>query len=104
MPQFDFCPNFSPDEIKGDTNELLQILQEELAECIQACSKIIRFGNTPDNANQLSREIADCLTLISLLNNKNSVNLQYLEVDCQVKIDKLKVYSSIFGKPNGNVY
>ncbi len=54
--------------------ELLEILQEECSEVIQASSKIKRFGlhasidgNPPYNIDQLEMEIGDTLQIVDML-------------------------------------
>jgi NTP pyrophosphatase (non-canonical NTP hydrolase) len=61
---------------------LLDKLQEESAECIQAVSKIRRFGinsKHPDrdttNLEDLVNELEDLLAIVSALENLNYINM-----------------------------
>jgi NTP pyrophosphatase (non-canonical NTP hydrolase) len=61
---------------------LLDKLQEESAECIQAVSKIRRFGinnKHPDrnttNLQDLVNELEDLLAIVSALENLNYINM-----------------------------
>jgi len=67
---------------EAQTNYLLDKLQEESAECIQAVSKIRRFGVTnkhPDrtttNLEDLVNELEDLLAIVSALENLNYINM-----------------------------
>jgi NTP pyrophosphatase (non-canonical NTP hydrolase) len=61
---------------------LLDKLQEESAECIQAVSKIRRFGinnkhpdRTTTNLQDLVNELEDLLAIVSALENLNYINM-----------------------------
>ena len=61
---------------------LLDKLQEESAECIQAVSKIRRFGinsshpdRTTTNLEDLVNELEDLLAIVSALENLNYINM-----------------------------
>lgn len=76
--------------------EILDILQEECAEVIQAVSKVRRFG-LQDNVEELCKEIADVEYLIKLakMNVSEISNFNFGKAE-QSKYEKLKVYSNIF--------
>jgi NTP pyrophosphatase (non-canonical NTP hydrolase) len=78
--------------------EILDILQEECAEVIQAVSKVRRFG-LRNNIDELCKEITDVEYLIKLakmnIYEMNSFNFGAAEL---AKYEKLKVYSNIFDK------
>jgi NTP pyrophosphatase (non-canonical NTP hydrolase) len=76
--------------------EILDILQEECAEVIQAVSKVRRFG-LQNNVEELCKEIADVEYLIKLAKmNVNEINKFNFGKAEQAKYEKLKVYSNIF--------
>lgn len=84
-------------------NEVMDILQEEAAEVIQAVSKIRRFG--PDNhksgedqtnLEHLEEELGDLLAMIDIMGEMNIVSWGNLEVAKQAKIEKLKKWSKIY--------
>lgn len=78
--------------------EILDILQEECAEVIQAVSKVRRFGEDSNKAS-LIEELADLQCMIDLcyefdiLNGDDELDF---EDRIKVKRSKLKVFSSIF--------
>ena len=87
----------------NNTQETLQILQEECAEVIQAISKIYRFGpdqcygETDDtNMHKLQQELGDVLVMIELLTNKgvgvSEVGLQEAKIK---KFAKLRQWSNL---------
>ena len=49
-------------------HEVLQLLQEECAEVIQAASKCIRFGEK-DNTYQLEKEIGDLFCILEIMHD-----------------------------------
>ena len=76
----------------NNNHDTLNLLMEECAEVIQACSKIIRFGPDnfhPDtkvpNQEQLEKELGDVMCLINLLN----LDYEELELHSRVKRRKL---------------
>lgn len=84
-------------------NEVMDILQEEAAEVIQAVSKIRRFG--PDNhkhgENQtnlehLEEELGDMLAMIDILLELEIIHPKALEEAKQNKKYKLKKWSTIY--------
>jgi NTP pyrophosphatase (non-canonical NTP hydrolase) len=85
------------------TKEVMDILQEECAEVIQAVSKISRFGidnfkpgKPKTNREHLEEEIGDVLAMIDIMLEKNVVSLAHLEAAKTAKIEKLKRWSNIF--------
>ena len=85
------------------SQEILDILQEECAEVIQAVSKVRRFGwenHHPDreltNRQELEEELGDLLAMIELLVFRNMVNRFELDKAKHAKIAKLKRYTRIF--------
>jgi len=76
--------------------EILDILQEECAEVVQAVSKVRRFGKDR-NMEELCKEIADVEYMIKLaklnIAEINGFNFGLAEYN---KFEKLKVYSNIF--------
>jgi NTP pyrophosphatase (non-canonical NTP hydrolase) len=84
--------------------EILVITQEECAEVIQEISKIFRFGIEEKHKDgmlhkeKLEMEVGDLLTMIDLLIEFNLVDKDSIEINKNKKIEKLKIYSSIFKK------
>ncbi len=83
--------------------EALIILQEECAEVIQSISKCFRFGidnqhksGTTQRAN-LEEEIGDMLCLVDILIAQGLIDPEHLKVAKEKKIEKLKVWSSLYG-------
>lgn len=88
--------------MKEDNNEVMDILQEEAAEVIQAVSKIRRFGidnSKPGteytNREHLEEELGDLLAMIDILQINNVVSWSKLHTAKRAKIEKLKKWSSI---------
>ena len=90
-------------ELNKDQAAILQILQEECAEVIQATSKVFRFGlfdthpNTPSktNTNHLEEELGDMLAMIDILQSMDIVSYTNIERAQEAKIEKLKKWSNI---------
>jgi NTP pyrophosphatase (non-canonical NTP hydrolase) len=85
------------------TKEVMDILQEECAEVIQAVSKISRFGidnvkpgKPKTNREHLEEELGDMLAMIDILIVKGIVNSDNLEIAKLAKIEKLKKWSTIY--------
>lgn len=85
-----------------DNNEVMDILQEECAEVIQAVSKIRRFGmdnSKPGidytNRAHLEEELGDVLAMIDILMINEVVSWGNLHVAKRAKIEKLKKWSNI---------
>lgn len=86
------------------TKEVMDILQEECAEVIQAVSKISRFGidnykpgKPKTNREHLEEELGDMLAMIDILKEMDVVSWNNMEVAKQAKIEKLKKWSNIYG-------
>jgi NTP pyrophosphatase (non-canonical NTP hydrolase) len=82
--------------------EVMDILQEECAEVIQAVSKISRFGldnfkpgKPKTNRQHLEEELGDMLAMIDILQRMEIVNWTNIEVAKIAKIEKLKLWSNI---------
>jgi NTP pyrophosphatase (non-canonical NTP hydrolase) len=91
-----------PVAMNEDNNEVMDILQEEAAEVIQAVSKIRRFGLTgkhPDkdynNQEHLEEELGDMLAMIDILMVNDVVSWGNLHKAKRAKIEKLKKWSNI---------
>ena len=90
------------------TLEILGILQEECAEVIQAISKIFRFGfdaqhpnEDRNNLQRLEEELGDLVCMIGLLMNKKIVSESNVESAAELKLKKLRTWSTIFvDEPN----
>ena len=83
-------------------NEVMDILQEECAEVIQAVSKIRRFGiegkqphHDCNNREHLEEEVGDMLAMIDILMVNNIVSWGNLHQAKRAKIEKLKKWSNI---------
>jgi len=89
--------------VDNKTKEVMDILQEECAEVIQAVSKISRFGidnlkpgKPKTNLEHLEEELGDMMAMITILIDKGIVNRVHLEKAEAAKIEKLKQWSTIF--------
>ena len=88
--------------------EILLIAQEECAEVIQAISKIFRFGfeaqhpnEDRNNLQRLEEELGDLACMIGLLIDKKIVSESNLESAAEMKLKKLRTWSTIFvDEPN----
>jgi NTP pyrophosphatase (non-canonical NTP hydrolase) len=85
------------------TSYLLDKLQEESAEVIQAVSKCHRFGlhnykpgKPKTNCEHLEEEIGDLLAMVDILLDIGVVNQVSLDVAKTAKIEKLKQWSTIY--------
>ena len=85
------------------TKEVMDILQEEAAEVIQAVSKISRFGldnlkpgKPKTNREHLEEELGDLMAMVTILLDKGIVTRVNLEQAESAKIEKLKQWSTIF--------
>jgi NTP pyrophosphatase (non-canonical NTP hydrolase) len=92
------------EQIKMDeqNNEVMDILQEECAEVVQAVSKIRRFGidnakpgTNYTNREHLEEEIGDLLAMVDILLINEMVNWGNLHKAKRAKIEKLKKWSNI---------
>lgn len=86
------------------TKEVMDILQEECAEVIQAVSKISRFGidnmkpgKPKTNREHLEEELGDMLAMIDILKEMGVVSEDCLQTAKHAKIEKLKKWSTIYG-------
>ena len=87
------------------SNEVMDILQEEAAEVIQAVSKIRRFGadnhkygHNQTNLEHLEEELGDMLAMIDILISKQIINPASLGIAKLAKIEKLKKWSKIYAE------
>ena len=83
--------------------EVMDILQEECAEVIQAVSKISRFGidnfkpgKPKTNREHLEEEVGDMLAMIDIMLEQGIVTKINLDIAKSAKIEKLKKWSSIY--------
>jgi len=86
-------------------NEIMDILQEECAEVIQAVSKVRRFGidnykpgKPKTNREHLEEELGDLLAMVDIMLEQDIVSWGNLEVTKKAKIEKLRKWSNIFEK------
>lgn len=75
-------------------HEILQLLQEECAEVIQAASKCIRFGEK-DNTYQLEKEIGDLFCILEIMHEYDMFSYTTVEQYILEKKEKLKKYSNL---------
>ena len=87
------------------TKEVMDNLQEECAEVIQAISKISRFGldnlkpgKPKTNREHLEEEIGDLMAMIDILQQMDIVSYANIEKASEAKVEKLKQWSNIFTK------
>ncbi len=90
------------DTFNEDNNEVMDILQEECSEVIQAVSKIRRFGinnakpgTEYTNREHLEEELGDMLAMIDILMINDVVSWGNLHRAKRAKIEKLKKWSNI---------
>jgi NTP pyrophosphatase (non-canonical NTP hydrolase) len=83
--------------------EVMDILQEECAEVIQAVSKVSRFGidnykpgKPKTNREHLEEELGDVLAMIDIMLEFSVVSIDNLETAKKAKIEKLKQWSNIY--------
>jgi NTP pyrophosphatase (non-canonical NTP hydrolase) len=88
--------------MNSDVKEVMDILQEECAEVIQAVSKISRFGidnfkpgKAKTNREHLEEELGDMIAMICILEKMGVINQDALELATKAKIQKLKKWSTI---------
>ena len=86
-----------------DTKEVMDILQEECAEVIQAVSKCSRFGmdnckpgKPLTNREHLEEELGDVLAMVDIMLEQGIVNIAKLEEAKLNKKYKLKKWSTIY--------
>jgi len=80
--------------------QILDIFQEEAAECIQAVSKVKRFGidntyNGVCNRDHLEEEIGDMIAMIELIAEGDMINMSNVYKYALAKKDKLRKWSTI---------
>jgi NTP pyrophosphatase (non-canonical NTP hydrolase) len=87
----------------NQTKEVMDILQEECAEVIQAVSKISRFGldnlkpgKPKTNREHLEEELGDLYAMIEILQEMDVVSWANIELAAEAKREKLKIWSNIF--------
>jgi NTP pyrophosphatase (non-canonical NTP hydrolase) len=85
------------------TKEVMDILQEECAEVIQAVSKISRFGldnykpgKPKTNREHLEEELGDLQAMVDILQELDIVSYTNIEIAAEAKREKLKQWSNIF--------
>jgi NTP pyrophosphatase (non-canonical NTP hydrolase) len=90
-------------ELNNTSNEVMDILQEECAEVIQAVSKIRRFGADnckhgigQTNREHLEEEMGDMLAMIDIMMEMGVISYSNLEIAKLAKIEKLKKWSKIY--------
>ena len=93
--------------MNSQTKEVMDILQEECAEVIQAVSKISRFGldnlkpgKAKTNREHLEEELGDLYAMIEILQELDVVSCTNIELAAEAKSEKLKIWSNIFSKEN----
>jgi len=90
-------------EMNAKEKEVMDILQEECAEVIQAVSKISRFGidnfkpgKPKTNRAHLEEELGDMLAMIDIMIELRVISLDNLEIAKTAKVEKLKQWSNIY--------
>jgi hypothetical protein len=91
--------NFPPKQMNS-SQEALVILQEEAAEVIQVCSKIMRFGWNnlwlgETNQYRLTQECGDLMCMIDILVQSGRIDLVKLNEAKEHKREKLKIWSNL---------
>ena len=86
----------------SQTKEVLDILQEECAEVIQAVSKISRFGldnykpgKPKTNREHLEDEVGDVLAMIDILYSMDIIGHDNIQAAKIAKFQRLKQWSNI---------
>ena len=84
-------------------DEILNILQEESVEVVQAVCKVRRFGfeghhpdTTQTNREHLAEELGDLQCMIELLIADGIVTQEELDHAKRMKIEKLKKWTNIY--------
>lgn len=72
--------------------ELIEILQEECAEVIQAVSKLKRFGEKATNVADLNTEIGDVLGVLKALIEEDFISSVDVQTAAEYKLVKLEKY------------
>jgi NTP pyrophosphatase (non-canonical NTP hydrolase) len=88
---------------ESQIQEIMNILQEECAEVIQAVSKINRFGidnfkpgKPKTNRDHLEDELGDVIAMIDLLIESSVVSKSNLDDAAKAKKIKLQTWSTIY--------
>lgn len=88
--------------VNDKEHEIMSIMQEECAECIQAVSKIFRFGfdskhpeKSYDNREHLEEEVGDLLAMIDLLIINDVVSEDNVNAARRKKFSKLRQWSNV---------
>jgi len=82
--------------------EMMDILQEECAEVIQAVSKIRRFGlkdkhgNRKTNREELVQELGDVIAMMKLLHDSGLFTEDDIAEAAERKLKKLEKWSTVF--------
>jgi len=74
---------------------MLVITMEECGELIQACSKMLRFGEDQDYT-QLQEEIGDVMCMIEILKDGGLVSDEQIQERIKVKKEKLMKWSLLY--------
>ena len=74
--------------------ETLVILMEECGEVIQECSKILRFGNSPE---KLHKELGDLFCMIKLTEDNLNLDFNKTFEYSTDKYNKLRSWSNLVG-------
>ena len=74
--------------------ETLVILMEECGEVIQECSKILRFGNSPE---KLHKELGDLFCMIKLTEDNLNLDFNKTFEYSTNKYNKLRSWSNLVG-------
>ena len=89
-------------KMDSQTKEVLDILQEECAEVIQAVSKISRFGldnykpgKPKTNREHLEDEVGDVLAMIDILYSMDIIGHDNIQAAKLAKFQRLKKWSNI---------
>ena len=77
--------------------QLMVITMEECGELIQACSKMLRFGEDQDYT-QLQEEIGDVMCMIEILRDGGLVSDKQIADRIKVKKEKLMKWSLLFSE------
>ena len=75
--------------------EMLVITMEECGELIQACSKLLRFGENQDHT-QIQEEIGDVMCMIEILCDQGIVTQEKIRERIEIKKEKLRKWSKLF--------
>lgn len=86
------------------TKEVMDILQEECAEVIQAASKVFRFGTesrwpteeSGTTLEELQMEVGQVLAMIDILTEQCVLSDTAINAARHYKKEKLKIWSSIY--------